>query len=347
MLRFEATPLAGLSMPVRSRRWVRLGPVTVDVRSNEPGFKGLRFFSDSVEAGQWESGDVEPDFTLSFCNLGLDGPWSREELARERDKSYRGGRMSAGYYLTDHFGAPAYLVTRGRHTWIFAEDFEPILWPYAIKSLLTRYSIERGLLHLKAAGIEVNGRGALLVGRGGSGKTVLLHQLCRSGARYLSNTHTLVEDQKLIGIRTALRVRADRFFGPVIAARGLSPNVKAAEYTADPMRDLDWPSAREAPLRSVCLVDYRGPGQAVIQEIDRDVLFDYMEQFSLAVSVYGLKDDVVDLVGGDVRRFSKEMSRMRTHLRALIQQSRCYYLSCDAADPEKLSAISALLGGSP
>jgi len=340
----EATPLAGQLMPVRSRRLVRLGPVTVDIRSNEPDFKGFRFFSDSFDVDPLEFGDAGPDFTLSFCNLGLDGPWSRQELARERDQSYRGGRMSAGYYLTDHFGKPAYLMTRGRHTWFFAEDFEPILWPYAIKSLLTLYSIERGLLHLKAAGIEMNGQGALLVGRGGSGKTVLMHQLCRSGARHLSNTHTLVEDQKLIGIRTALRVRVDRFFGPVIAARGLSSNVKAAEYTADPTRDLEWPSAREAPLRNVCLVDYRGPQHCVIQEIGRDVVFGYMEQFSLAVNVYGLKDDVLDLMAGDVTRFSNEMARMKTHLRTLIQQSRCYYLSCDAADPENVAAISALLG---
>ena len=347
MAPFEATPLAGQRMTVRSRRVVRLGPVSVDVRSNESDFKGLRFFSDTFDADQEESGDIGSDFMLSFCNLGLDGPWSRQELARERDKSYRGGRMSVGYYLTDHFGAPAYLMTRGCHTWIFAEDFEPIVWPYAVKYLLTLYSIERGLLHLKAAGIEVNGQGALLVGRGGSGKTVLLHQLCRSGARFLSNTHTLVEDRKLIGIRTALRVRADRFFGPIIAAHGLSPNVKASEYTADPVRDLDWPSAREAPLRSVCLVDYRGPEHCVIQEIDRDVLFDYMEQFSLAVNVYGLRDDLLDFFANDVTAFSGEMSRVRTQLRSLVHQSRCYLLSCDAADPENLLAISTLLGGGP
>jgi hypothetical protein len=212
---------------------------------------------------------------------------------------------------------------------------------------LTFYSIEHGLLHLKAAGIEVNGQGALLVGRGGSGKTVLLHQLCRAGARFLSNTHTLVEDQTLIGIRTALRVRADRFFGPIITARGLSPNVKASEYTADPLRDLDWPSVREAPIRSVCLLDYRGPEQCIVREIDRGVLFDYMEQFSLAVGVYGLKDDVLDWVDGDVTRFSSGMSRMRTHLRTVIERSRCYYLSCDAADPKNVSAISALLGAPP
>ena len=152
------------------------------------------------------------------------------------------------------------------------------------------YSMEHELVHLKAAGIAVGGHGALLVGRGGSGKTVLLSQLCRAGALFLSNTHVLVEGQNLMGIRTAMRVRPDRFFGPIIAARGLSPNVKASEYTADPIRDLEWSSLRVAPIRNVCLVDYRGREHCQIREIDRDILVDYMEQFSLAVNVYGLKE---------------------------------------------------------
>ena len=345
MPRFVDTPLARQRMPLRSHKVVRLGPVHVDIRSNEPDFKGFRFFPDSSDAEGGDSGGSELDFTLSLCNLGLDGPWPREELALERDKSYRGGRMSVGYYLTDHFGAPAYLMTRGSHFWVFAEDFEPILWPYAVKYLLTLYSTEHHLLHLKAAAIAVNGQGALLVGRGGSGKTVLLHQLCRAGAHFLSNTHTLVEDQKLIGIRTALRIRADRFFGPVIAARRLSPNVKASEYTADPIRDLEWPSAKVAPIRNVCLVDYRGPERHTVEEIDRDILFDYMEQFSLGVNVYGLKDDLLDVLEGDVTRFSSETARIRAQLRTVIDQSRCYYISCDAEDPKNRLAIAALLGG--
>ena len=178
--------LLGDAFRVRSRRRVRLGPVSVEICSNEVDFKGFRFFSEVVGGAASDPGlDGEADFTLSLCNIGIDGPWPAQTLAAMRDRSYRGKRMSVGYYLTDHFGAPAYLVSRGNRYWIFAEDFEGILWPYAIKHLLTLYSIERGMLHLKAAAVAVEGRGALLVGRGGSGKTVLMNHLCRAGAEFL------------------------------------------------------------------------------------------------------------------------------------------------------------------
>ena len=287
--------------------------------------------------------DGEADFALSLCNIGIDGPWPVEALAGLRDRSYRGKRMSVGYYLTDHFGAPAYLVTRGTRCWIFAEDFEPILWPYAIKHLLTVYSIGRGMLHLKAAAVAVEGRGALLVGRGGSGKTVLMNHLCGAGAEFLSNTHVLVEGLDILGIRTAMRVRADEFFGPMIAARGLAPNVKADEYTADPLADLGWRAGRSARLGSVWLMDYRGVGTREIREMGAEVMLEYMEQFALALNVYGLKDDVLDSLGGDVGRFSVEMSAMRARLRAVIEGARCYYLSCDAADSANLREIWELI----
>jgi hypothetical protein len=340
-------PPVGDVFRVRSRRRVHLGPVCVDIRSNEVDFKGFRFFSKSFHPHSPDSSeqDAESHFTLSLCNLGIDGPWPLQALLAMQDKSYRAKRMSAGYYLTDHFGAPAYLITRGTHYWIFAEDFERILWPYAVKYLLTVYSMKHKLLHLKAAAVAVDGQGALLLGRGGSGKTVLLTCLCRAGAQFVSNTHALIDGQTVVGIQTAMRVRADRFFERVIAERRLSPAVKAGEYTADPISDLGWSSVPSALVRSVCLVDYKGTGSRVIQEIDRDAALEYLEQFALALNVYGLKEDILDSLGGEVPRFSVEMAEMRARLRALVRGSRSYYLSCDAAEPGNLRSIWGLLKG--
>lgn len=328
----------------RSHKVVRLGPVHIDIGSNEPEFKGFRFFSNAGFSSSTAAGlERAPDFILSLCNLRHDAPWSLVNLSATHDRSYRGKKMAAGYYLTDHFGTPAYLITRGTHYWIFADDFERILWPYAVKHLLTVYAMVHNMLHLKAAGVALEGRGALLVGRGGSGKTVLLTQLCRSGAQFLSNTHALIDGQRLLGIQTAMRVRPDQFFAPIIAERGLAPNVRAGEYTADPLIDLGWSGAQSVPITTLCLLDYKAQADSVIRELDPHTMFDYMEQFALAINVYGLKEDILDTLGGDIGRFSMEMSRTRSRLQALVEGARCYYISCDAADARNLKSIHELL----
>jgi hypothetical protein len=326
---------------VRSQRTVHLGPVHVAIRSNEEDFGGMRYFPQFHDPCPGDG--PEPDYTLNLCNLGLDTPWPLHQLLQEQDNSYRASKFSAGYYITDHFGAPAYLITRGTHYWIFATDFEPILWPYAVKLLLTLYSMQHDTLHLKAACVAVESAGTLLVARGGGGKTVLLTQLCRKGAEFLSNTHTLVDDDTAIGIPTAMRVRSDALFAPVIAARQLATGWKRGEYLAEPRSDLGWQSRTSATLRNICLVDYRGPGICTLEEMDRDILLDYMEHFCLPINVYGLKEDILDHLACDVSRFSTQMRSMKAQLQSLVRNCRCYYLSCDAMNPRALDAIYELL----
>ena len=71
----EVTPLDGHAMEVRSHKVVRLGPVRIDIRSNELDFKGFRFFSESVDPDSQDLSEAPPDFVLSLCNLNVDGPW--------------------------------------------------------------------------------------------------------------------------------------------------------------------------------------------------------------------------------------------------------------------------------
>jgi len=324
---------------VRSRREVILGPVHIDMRSNEERFVGMRYFPHSRPV----EGTIQADYALSFCNLNVDGPWSRQEILKEQDESYRAKKFAAGYYITDHYGAPANIVTRGTHYWIFGTDFELILWPYVIKLLLTLYSFERELLHLKAASIAWNGAGTLLVGRGGSGKTVLMTQLCRQGAQFFSNTHSLIQEHHILPVPTAMRVRNDSLFAPIIAERKLPMGIKRDEYLADPLTDLGWLGGTTARLKNIFLLDYRGPDTRDIREMDREVLLNYMEQFSLPLNVYGIKEDILDHLGGDVAAFSLQMNRMREQLHTLVERCNGYYVSCDATDPGNLREIQELL----
>jgi hypothetical protein len=327
---------------VRIRRKIRVGPMVVDIRSNEEHFVGMRYFP----PGDQSEDHVRADYILSFCNLSVDAPWPLQTLWEEQDKSYRAKKFAAGYYITDHFGSPAYLITRGTHYWIFGTDFEPILWPYVVKLLLTLYSMERQVLHLKAASVAIGPAGTLLVGRGGGGKTVLLTQLCRRGAQFLSNTHALIDNHTTLAVPTAMRVRNDVLFAPMIATRRLPEGLKHGEYLADPCEDLGWRGGLAAHVNNICLVDYRGTTSDSPREIDRDILFDYMEQFSLPVNVYGLKEDILDHLAGDVTEFSAQMSRMKAKLRTLVDQCRGYHVSCDAMNPRTLECLYEMLGAS-
>jgi hypothetical protein len=75
-----------------------------------PISKGFVFFTETAQPKTPDpDAGGEPHFTLSLCKLTVDGPWPLQRLLAMQDKSYRAKRMSAGYYLTDHFAAPAYL----------------------------------------------------------------------------------------------------------------------------------------------------------------------------------------------------------------------------------------------
>jgi hypothetical protein len=334
-----ASPVGGTFF-ARTRGKVSLGPLRVEICSNDEHFVGMHYFPESACAND----DAPAYYTVRFCDLRIDAPWPLQKLSALQNATYRANRFAMGYYITDHFGPPAYLIIQGKDYWIFGTNFESILWPYVVKLLLTLYSMEHGMLHLKAASVAVAGNGALLVARGGGGKTVLLAELCRIGAQFLSNTHVLVDEHSILAVPTAMRVRNDSLFAPIIAARHLPPAIKTGEYTADPLVDLGWQTATDASPKIICLVDYRGINTRVIREMDRDVLFNYMEQFSLALNVYGLKEDVLDHLGKDVSEFSVHMTGMKTKLRALVNQCRTYYLSCDATDPRNLQALYTLLG---
>jgi hypothetical protein len=312
----------------------------VAFRSNEAHFTESHYFPES--AGLPASAPVH--HIVNCCNLNHDGPWPSSHLQEVRDKTYRGQRFAAGYYLTDHFGPPAYLITRDRQLWIFASSFERIVWPFVVKLLLTLHAIEHSRLHLKAAAISFEGAATLLVGRGGTGKTVLLTQLCQNaGAQFLANTHVVVEEETVIPVLSALRVRNDRFFGPLIAARHLAPAIKLGEFLADPCADLGWQVGTAGPIKNICLVDYRGRDRTMIRSADPSILYDYMENFSLAVNIYGLREDVLDFLGSDVTRFSAEWSAMKHRLSSLIGRCRSYYVSCDATDPANLEQIVRML----
>lgn len=71
------------------------------------------------------------------------------------------------------------------------EDFCESLFHFALTQLLKR----QGVFCLHAAGLEYQGRGVIIPGGGGQGKTTLMLALLRSGFRYLSDDCPLVRER--------------------------------------------------------------------------------------------------------------------------------------------------------
>jgi hypothetical protein len=316
---------------------IRLGPLTITIRSNESSFTELQHFAEHERV-------IEPartDCIVTCCNTTIDCEWELSNIRDAALTNYRAARFASGYYLTDHFGEPATLVSRDRELWIFARDFRQILWPFVIKYILTVFAISKRMLHLKAAAVSLQGGSStLLVGRGGTGKTILLTQLCQNyGAGFLTNTHALIDKGLVLPVPSAMRVREDQLFRSLIAARNLPAAIKPGEFLVNPYVDLGWKIGTASLVRNICLLDYRPRSHGIISELDKDVLFNYMDSFSLAANIYGLKEDILDFLKGDVSLFSDELTLMKARMRELVETCRGFYVSADSNNPKDLEKI--------
>lgn len=318
---------------------IQLGPVGVRLVSNVPAFPALQYFS---EASRSARPGEEPQFEL-WCVSLAESPIDREYLLDHVDRTYRGTSFRHGYYVTDHFGPPVYLVTRGRQYFVFGERLERVVWPYFVKHFLMLGALGDGSLHLKAAAFAIGAAGTLLLGRGGAGKTVFLTQLCQRGARFVTNTHALVKDGKARGVASSMRIRPAPWFSELTAAAGASPAIRPGELTVDPLKVFDARPDDSVEVRNLCVVDFRGAARHTIEELSEQEAYDYAEQFALAINVYRLEEDLLDFYQGDYRRFAAAYRGMKVQLADLVRRSRRYYISSDVLDRRCRDEVTELL----
>lgn len=320
-------------------RIIQLGPVSFRLVSNVPDFTAQQYFS---AATQRDYKGERADYEL-WCISLLESELDQEYIVAHVDNTYRGNNFAAGYYVTDHFGPPAYLVTRGQRHYIFSEEFESIVWPYFVKRFLMLTSLENKSLHLKAAACSIGSAATLLLGRGGSGKTVFLTQLCLNGARFISNSHSIIKDGHVQGVASCIRIRPGPWHANLVRAAETWPSLRAGELIVDPL-DV-FLASRDAitPVRNILLLDYRCKGQHIIRPLSEQEVYNYAEQFSLAVNVYRLEEDLLDLYDGDYRQFSQVYSQMKAQLLSLVRHSTCYYISSDVLSSKFREEIFSLL----
>lgn len=307
---------------------IQLGMLDFRLVSNVPNFPAQKYFSaksQSVYKGK------KTDFEL-WCISISKGSLEPEKILPYVDQTYRGKSFLRGYYVTDHFGSPIHLVTRENRCYVFGEELEHVVWPYFVKYFLMLKTIQNALF-LKAAACSVGTAGTLLLGRGGAGKTVFLTQLCLHGAQFLSNSHSIIEDRRICGVTSSIRIRPGYWYEDLTKKIETNNALIPGELIIDPYDAFTIDPNVESLVKNICILDYTDPGRHVIKTIHWREVYDYAEQFSLAINVYRLEEDLLDHFSGDFHLFSEVYSQMKLRLQSFIERSRCFYISSDMLNP--------------
>ncbi len=322
----------GAPLPAtRLTRVVDLNLVKLRVSTNLEQFAAFEHFA------RFAPPEAEADYHLHCTDLDRDA-MDEASLARAADRTQRAQRFCKGYYRGPYFGPPAYLVTRGREFRVYGRSLQKLVWPYFVKHVLTVHAADLDAVHLKAAGFALEGRATLLVGLGGGGKTVFLAQACLHGARFLANTHVIVDEGIAHGVPSSMRIRNDDCFGPLIRLRGLQRHLDQDEYVVSP--DALWAqeSLRSAPVGNIVVVDFKAQGSRAMRRISSVECLSFLDQFALGVTTYGLKDDLFLHFGGDLQAYAAHYAGMKQQLAQLCDTARCYHATLDMMQADERDA---------
>lgn len=284
---------------------VDLGGCSVRFLLSEPAMRILdRFEQVAVADGR------VADFEVACCTPDVVPAELLVQITQATTRTARGRNLRRGYYATDNFGPPADLVSDGRRFVIIADDPEPVVWSYLVKYLLLRWSSTHESIFLKAAAVERDGHGVLLVARGGGGKTTMAMALAARGSGLIANSHVLIRDGVMTGVATAIRVRE---LDPSDPSRTL-------ERVVSP-QSMHLPSAtRSVPLSLVCLVARTEGSPSRVEHLQPEVAEAVLTSFALGLDVYRLEEDLLDHLGGDYELFARASQRIRARITEIAER---------------------------
>lgn len=318
---------------------ISLGPCSLRLVSNVEDFVASKYFS-SHSQKNYKNDKV--DFQLYCISLEKSGI-RKEQVVNFVDKTCRGGQFSDGYYATDHFGNPVYLISKETTYYLFGENLEKLVWPYFVKYFLLQHSVQNESLFLKAAAFSINSRATLLLGRGSSGKTVFLSGMCLNGAGFISNSHTIIKNNLVYGVASAMRVRPQPWSEGLFDKDKIHPGIKRGEIIVDPYDVFKPEIKQQIKVKNICILNFKGSRMHGIVKIPHKTAYNYAEQFSLGINVYRLEEDLLDLYKNDISLFSEKYALMKTQLTDLVRECNCYYISSDVLDPKYRKEIMSLL----
>ena len=188
-------------------RMVKLGASIIFVRGNKP-LDALDIMSDKCLI---DSADMEYDFQIVFYTCSINSDIYKKSLGY-RSNTVRNDYFNKGYYVCDHFGRPINVVNEENITIIFGEDFSRIFWSYLVKYLMQIWSINNSALFVKCAAFSTNKKGTILIGCGGSGKTMINIHVCANGAQFITNSNAYIKNGNVMGIGSKMRVRMNKYY---------------------------------------------------------------------------------------------------------------------------------------
>jgi hypothetical protein len=309
---------------------VDLNYLQIGVASNSAPFPGSNYvYSRSGSKSEFE----KCEYRVSLFEQGSFTADQLNWLKNCSDKSFRGDRFRSGFYITHHFGDPAFIFTAGAEVIVIGTTLDKLIWPYFTKVFLTLDAEMRGDLHLKAACVELNEKGILLIGRGSGGKTVMLKEACRLGAIFVANTHCVVSSTQVIGVQSPVRVRDDPIFADQIRASGAQPHIEADEYTLRHASFFEHTKRDTAP-NIMCVIDYRPERPRSIRRMTIDHIYGFAELFAFPTVTYGIKDDILASVQGDHFRLAEMFGSMKAKLKYFVSNMPVFYVSIDVTKKE-------------
>lgn len=254
--------------------------------------------------------------------------WSENDCIIANFHKYREKIMQTGYYVGHHFGKPVFMnFLSDSKILLRCENPEKIIWCYVIKIVLTSVAHKRRMLHIKGSSFEYKGKAFLVLGRGGSGKTELLREMCKEGARLMGNTHVIIDGWKAIGVKSNIRIR---------------------EFNSERYLNIDM--QKEMPLYdgwadigALLWVQYRSDGKNLIDKLNSHVLYHNMRWFSEAVGNWELKEDIADSVESDPVLFARYMEELDNLVKQLSITQSAYYLNLDVRSYEGKRKVIDLL----
>lgn len=317
----------------------QLGPIKIKLHVPRENFPALAYFCD-------DQCFSSPDYELTVIEHESELPEIKHAMMSGSTPDFRSRKFQKGQYLLHHRGAPLLKISAnsGKSILISGATASTAVWSYFLKYFASHYCLSHPFVHLKASAIcDRHNNVSLLIGRSGGGKSVLMHQLMARGFLFLSNTHTLLRQGCAYGMLTAIRVRSGTVFDEHLQTSRAAAHEETGEFLIRPQDIFGNDSiVKSGKVTNIIFADYGGPAYG-IHPMEDSICLDLLRNFSLAMNVYGLKEDTLEWLSHDIQAFSYLCQQENSALSQICGNSKSYSVNIDANDGAKMDELANIL----